>query len=262
MNWQPQTWHGNGHSMMVYRVGQGHAQPVFVWAHGWGQNAHCFLPLMHDMQGMGQHVMIDFPGFGQSPPPPQAWDVSQYADCVAEALNSAGINGPLVWVGHSFGCRVGVHVAAKKLLPLQHMFLLACPGLPYARPLIKQIKLSAKRIIMRAARVLPHNFPLRAWLREKLGSADYQQAGVMRPTLIKVLQDDLTSLVPRILCPTTLIYGDADIETPPAIGKKFCALRPKTRLHELQGYDHLTILTDARFQVSRIVRENVKGLVE
>ena len=78
-----------------------------VWAHGWGQDRRALSPLAEALSGQGSHLLLDFPGFGESPPPPDAWDTAAYADATAEVLATRPPAAKTIWVGHSFGCRVG-----------------------------------------------------------------------------------------------------------------------------------------------------------
>ena len=85
----------------------------FVWAHGWGQNRAALKPLAQSLFTVGTHDFIDFPGFGDSPKPATAWSTAEYADFMARWLGEKGTGKPVVWTGHSFGCRVGIQLAAR-----------------------------------------------------------------------------------------------------------------------------------------------------
>ena len=59
-----------------------------IWAHGWGQDRRAFLPLATSLARSAHHTLLDFPGFGDSPRPPEDWDTADYADAVAEWLGA------------------------------------------------------------------------------------------------------------------------------------------------------------------------------
>src|SRR6202035_3349320 len=59
---------------------------LLVWAHGWGQTHAALLPLAESMRAAAPSVMVDFPGFGESPLPPTPWGTADYADAIAEWL--------------------------------------------------------------------------------------------------------------------------------------------------------------------------------
>src|SRR4051812_22287767 len=73
-----------------------------IFGHGWGQSSVAFLPLADTLKPFAPSYLIDFPGFGQSPVPPQNWGTAEYADAVATWLKSLGPENR-IWVGHSFG---------------------------------------------------------------------------------------------------------------------------------------------------------------
>jgi pimeloyl-ACP methyl ester carboxylesterase len=56
-----------------------------------------------------------------------------------------------------------------------------------------------------------------------------------------------------------LIYGEQDRETPPEIGERLNALIPGSRLYLLRGFDHWTVLTEGRHQVTHRLAEFVEG---
>ena len=54
-----------------------------------------------------------------------------------------------------------------------------------------------------------------------MGSKDYKSAPpLLRETLVKVINEDLSLLLPNITAKTLLIYGKKDKEVPLYIGKK------------------------------------------
>ena len=61
--------------------------PLVLWAHGWGHTHANMLPLAQAMPRGTRSVLLDLPGFGAAPPPPDAWGTADYADGIAEWLN-------------------------------------------------------------------------------------------------------------------------------------------------------------------------------
>lgn len=82
-------------------------------------------------------------------------------------------------------------------------------------------------------------------LRSKRGSADYNSATpIMRQTLVRVVNEDLTSLLPEINVPSLLIWGTLDTATPISDGEAFERLIPDAGLVRIQGADHYSFLRD------------------
>ncbi len=59
-----------------------------IFGHGWGQSSAAFLPIAETLKAFAPSYLVDFPGFGQSPVPPQNWGTAEYADAVAAWMES------------------------------------------------------------------------------------------------------------------------------------------------------------------------------
>lgn len=230
--------------------------PRFVWAHGWGQSRRALSPLAEAFSGQGAHLLLDFPGFGQSGPPPDAWGTADYADATAELLAARPPAATTIWVGHSFGCRVGLQIAARHPESVSALFLIAGAGLPRQRSLGERVRLGARvrtfKALKRAAPVLGLD---EEKLRRRFGSKDYANAGAMRAVLAKVVSEDLSDLARQIACPVHLVYGETDTETPPEIGERLSRLIPNAKLTVLPRQDHHSVLTSGKHQVLKRLRD-------
>lgn len=68
---------------------------------------------------------------------------------------------------------------------------------------------------------------------------------------------DLTREIPRVACPTLLIWGDADPISSLAVGERLRALMPDARLHVVPGGGHDLVETRAG-EVAEIVRRHLE----
>lgn len=229
----------------------------FVWAHGWGQNRSAMKPLAQSLFAEGTHDFLDFPGFGTSPPPETAdkqaaWTTADYADAMNEWLATQATGKPVVWIGHSFGCRVGIQLAARHPATIDRMMLIAGAGLPRQRSLLEQAKFKGRVYGYKAMkRLAPLAGVSQDQLREKFGSADYKSAGALREILVNVVNEDLSGTASAITCPVHLVYGSLDTETPPNIGERLEKLIKRSNLAILDGLDHYTVLSEGRHQVAK-----------
>jgi len=230
--------------------------PRFVWAHGWGQSRRALAPLAEALSGQGTHMLLDFPGFGESPPPPEAWDTGDYADASAALVRARPQAFKTIWVGHSIGCRVGLQIAARHPDAVDGLFLIAGAGLPRQRGLAERARLSARvrtfKALKRAAPILGLDVEQ---LRQRFGSKDYASAGAMRDVLAKVVSEDLSEVARTISCPVHLVYGENDTETPPEIGERLSRLIPCAELTILPRHDHYSVLADGKHQVLKRLRD-------
>jgi pimeloyl-ACP methyl ester carboxylesterase len=168
--------------------------------------------------------------------------------------------GRRVWVGHSFGCRVGLQLAARHPQAVEALFLIAAAGLPPHRSLAARLKRVPRRAAFRLARAVTPEGPARDRLRERYGSTDYRTAGAMRPVLVRAVNEDLTEVARAVRCPVVLVHGDKDRESPPEIAERLHRLIAGSQLHLLRGFDHWTVLTDGRHQVTHLLGELLERL--
>lgn len=224
----------------------------FVWAHGWGQNRNAMRSLAESLLTIGTHDFIDFPGFGDSPKPVDPWGTADYADVASQWLDHNSTDKPVVWVGHSFGCRVGLQLASRHPNAINRMMLIAAAGLPRQRSAFEKTKLKGRIYGYKALkRLAPLVGISQAQLRSRFGSPDYQAAGSMRDILTNVVNEDLSEVATRITCPVHLVFGSRDTETPPDIGERLNSLIPDSQLAILDGQDHYTVLDEGRHQVAK-----------
>ncbi len=234
--------------------------PVIIWAHGWGHSHKSFKHFITSLHHYGRHIALDFPGFGQSPEPPDGWGTKEHADALASWMKETNMP-PVIWVGHSYGCRVGAQLAAHHPECVRAMVYIGGAGLRRPRPLPKRIYLYLR---IRLFKLLCHIVPdgaLKQRIMRFFGSADYNQtSGVMRRLFVRVVNEDLVEEAKKITCPVALIYGAEDTETPPSIGKKYNRLINNSELHLLEGQDHYSVLQGGRHRVIKIISDFITAL--
>jgi pimeloyl-ACP methyl ester carboxylesterase len=258
---KPEVVRVRGTDLALFHLeGDSAAGPVeLVWAHGWGQTHEALLPLAQAMRRFARSILIDFPGFGASPVPPAPWSTADYADAMAEWLDRLK-PAQRIWIAHSFGCRVGLQLAARHPATLGGLFLIAAAGLPPQRTLWARGRVTARGWGFRLARQFTREGPARDRLRARFGSADYRAAGPLRPILVKAVREDLTAVARAVRVPAVLVYGDQDRETPPEMGTRLNNLMPQSRLYVLRGFDHWSLLSDGRHLVIQRLGELVEQL--
>ena len=119
----------------------GDGPPTVLALHGWRRTHGDFSAVLAPPDGTSGErpgddgrpldaVAPDLPGFGATPAPAEAWGSSEYAACVAELLDDMA--GPVVVIGHSFGGRVAVQLAAARPEAVRALVLTGVPLLPPA----------------------------------------------------------------------------------------------------------------------------------
>lgn len=221
----------------LFGVAHGSGPASVLALHGWGRSAADFDAALAGLDA----VALDLPGFGATPPPPQAWGGAEYAAAVAPVLDEMAP--PVVVLGHSFGGRVAVHLAASRPplvagLVLAGVPLVRRPGAPARRPALAY---RAGRALHRRG-LLPEE-RMEA-LRRRYGSPDYRAAvGVMRAVHVRAVNETYEEQLAALACPVELVWGDDDVDVPPAVAEAARALLADASVRLVPGAGHLTPLT-------------------
>ena len=131
--------------------------------------------------------------------------------------------GPVVLVGHSFGGRVAIRLAARRLEQIRGLVLMGVPGLPEPGLSRRALRRSAIRLLRKFLRsIAPLTGPRPLdWHTRRFGSKDYLAAGPLRSILVRVVGEDLTESAKAIACPTLLLWGTDDQEAPTWLALKY-----------------------------------------
>ena len=202
--------------------------PRVLALHGWGRTRADWLPALG-----APALAADLPGFGASPPPPVAWGARDYAELLAPLLAGGG------WTvaGHSFGGRVAVHLAAGWPDLVDRLVLTGVPLL--RRPTTSKAPLGY-RIVKRAhALGLVSDARMEAEKRKR-GSEDYRNAtGVMRDTLVRLVNEDYREQVLATKAHVEMVWGARDSAAPLAMAQEAAQLFPSAELVVADGSGHL-----------------------
>ena len=212
----------------------GDGDPNILALHGWGRRGSDFAAVLEGLSG----IAPDLPGFGASPAPDEVIGAEAYADIVAGMLDF--FDRPPVLVGHSFGGRVAVCLAAKHPDRVGAMVL---SGVPLIRLETGRRPPVAYRVVRRLNRIgLISNERLEREKRSR-GSDDYRAtSGVMRDILVKVVNESYEGQLGRIRSHVHLIWGADDRDVPVSVAETADALLPDSTLEVLPGVGHLVPL--------------------
>ncbi len=191
--------------------------PSVLALHGWGRTRSDLLPVL------AAHAALipDLPGFGASPPPAVPWDSEAYAEFLAPLIEQ---NEPWTLVGHSFGGRVALRLAALRPDRVERLILTGVP-------LLRRHQQGRPPTAFKLAKTL-HRWGLvpdvavhRA--RNRYGSRDYRAAtGVMRDTLVRVVNEDYADVLPCLAMPVDLVWGANDTAAPLEMAREAVGLLP------------------------------------
>ena len=163
-------------------------------------------PIGDNFQDRFRITILDFPGFGESEEPKEAWTIEDYELMLEEFLKKVNVKKPIV-IGHSFGGRVAIRYSARN--PISKLVLFGSPCIRIQEELSLGVK------ILKKLKTLPGLNDLGEYMKKFIGSRDYKAASpIMRQTLVNVVNEDLSKFAREIEEPTLLIWGTNDTEAP------------------------------------------------
>lgn len=225
-------------------LGQG--EDTFVLLHGWGRSLDALRPLGDLLARDFRVVLLDLPGFGRSPLPFPAsnegggWSTLDYTEAVKSHLDSLGVK-ECILLGHSFGGRISSRLAARYPKFVKELILVGSHGLKRRRPLRQELRVRWIKLLSQGAKRIDGLFGSRLfahYLAPKFGSRDYKAAGDLKRTLVKSVNEDLSGEVSTIRCPTLLLWGKDDSETPLDLAYTFNRLIQGSQLKVLPLKGH------------------------
>lgn len=204
--------------------------PRVLALHGWGRRSSDFQSALGGLS----YLAPDLPGFGASPPPAEAIGSREYAAVLAPLLEELGERPVLV--GHSFGGRVAVHLVSMHPDRFTGLVLTGAPLFrltPQGKPaLLFRVSRWAGRLgLISEARM--------ERIRQRYGSSDYSAAtGVMRETLVRILNESYQNELAALDLPVLLLWGAEDEEASVATAERLAELISGAELQILDGVGH------------------------
>jgi pimeloyl-ACP methyl ester carboxylesterase len=208
----------------------GSSPPRVIALHGWGRSGVDFASILSGHDALAIHL----PGFPPASEPPSAWSTADYADHLAGALEGMA---PLVVVGHSFGGRVAVRLAARHPHLVRSLVLTGVPFTRVRPPKPVPLAFRAAKVL-HAKNLIPEATMER--YRRRYGSADYRAArGVMRDILVTTVAEDYLADAQSVNAPVIMVWGERDEPAPVAAAQKALEHFPHATLRVVPGAGHL-----------------------
>ncbi|TBN56088.1 alpha/beta hydrolase [Glaciihabitans arcticus] len=226
----------------------GATPPTVVALHGWMRTGADFAAIVSGLDAVSIHL----PGMGVTPEPPEAWGTERYAEAVADAIEGFG---PVILVGHSFGGRVAVRLAASRPNLVRGVVL---TGVPLVRLTAAKKPALGFRIVrsLAKAKLVPQSVLEKQ--RRKHGSADYLAArGVMRDILVRTVGENYDDDLRRLSTPVRMVWGENDTAAPADAGRAAAAMVRGARFRVVPGAGHLL---DGELRTA--VREELTAMIE
>lgn len=233
--------------LLTYYEIHGKGRPLVV-LHGWGSNLNSFAMILPELSKKYKIYLLDLPGFGKTQAPKTDWHVADYVLFVEEFLEKFNLH-KSHFLGHSFGARVLIKLAAQKPELCEKLILTGAAGIKPSKTL-KQHLLKAIAKTGKLFLSVPLLKKLKPYFQKKLyqfnGSDDYLQAGNLRQTFLNIINEDLTPFLNLIITPTLLIWGENDQDTPLSDAKKMQKIIPHSQLKIIPGAGHYAFIDQPR----------------
>lgn len=233
----------NGASVAYKFVDRG-SKSVVVFLHGWGRSGEDFKPFENLFENKSL-LILDFPPFGESEFDPSKWSIFSYANMVISLCESLEISS-CDFIGHSFGGRIAIIIAALKCSLVHSCILVDSAGLKPKRTIKYRYKVFKHKICKKFGKV------------SNSGSRDYQALSPEMKELFKnIVNTHLDEFCHLIKAKTLIIWGKDDKETPFYMAKRLNKKIENSRLEILENSGHFSFL-EKRLEFFCLVNDFLK----
>jgi pimeloyl-ACP methyl ester carboxylesterase len=236
------------------------------------QDDHRPLVFVHGLSGQWQNwlenlprfaasrrvVALDLPGFGLSPMPSDDISIEYYGRVVAELCDRLDLS-PAVLVGNSMGGFIAAEVAITRPEVVERLLLVSAAGVSQMQLMRSPAVALAKGGALLASsnvaqlRFVAQRPRLRHWVLSIVARypsrlhGDLLLEGFMKGTgkpgfeqaMLACLDYDFRERLPRIGCPTLVLWGEKDAIIPVADADRFVELVPGSRKIVLADTGHV-----------------------
>lgn len=225
-----------------------HAQSIterkktIVFLHGWGSNSTLWFSSTMPLIEKGYElIFIDLPGFGKSQTPQRPFYLDDYAQTISHFIQKLDVLNPFL-VGHSFGGKIGIRIASKKMTSLSGLILVDSSGLPHTS-FGTQTKIRIANTV-KPIMDLPFMQGIRSQLLHLSGSDDYIANPELRETFVNIIREHIEFELPKIKEKTLILWGgnDDNSYTPVSDVTVFHRLISEAQVHIIQEAGHYCFL--------------------
>jgi len=212
---------------------------ILVFLHGWGVDSKLWFSIVPELIKKNYSMyFLDLPGFGQSQVPNTVYDVDDYKKIVSEFIKKLGLKN-INLIGHSFGGRITIKLAAENPDFLEKIVLVDTAGIVTASRIKKITALIAKVI----SPIFKPSFmqPLRKKFYLLIGS-EYLENEKLSKIFSKVVSENLTRLLTLIKKPALILWGKNDNITPLYYGELMNKLIPKSKFVVFEKAGHFSFI--------------------
>lgn len=221
----------NGVKIFTRIAGEG---DPFLILHGWGASTDSWVEIQERLSKNFQVILLDFPGFGKSDFPPEAWGVQNYCEFVLDFTEKMGLE-KFNLLGHSFGGRVCIKLAAQFPEKIKKLILVDSAGIEFEKRISIRLRTRLASFMGIFKAVPGFKIGRKFFYKFIMRNTDYFEAmGIMKEVFKKVIAEDLTSWLGKISVPTLIVWGKKDKLTPIKNGY---LMKKKIKNSEIKVFD-------------------------
>lgn len=232
---------------------EGGRGPALILIHGQFGDHRDWQPVLERLAKRHRVIAVDLPGYGDSDKPDRAYDMAFYANVLQDLSNTLKVERANV-VGNSFGGQVAISFALTSPSRVGKLILADSGGFLkvsdaqrqfFAQRFSEEFLLGLTPETNRAL-FLPvvtnDSEAKRQYLdkqNEMLSRADYPAyARALSRNIRLALDTYLLDDLPRVQCPTLLLWGERDVVLPVSQAQQALPKLPKGELRTLPGCGH------------------------
>ena len=229
-----------------YKI-SGSGEKTAVMLQGWGTNIAIYDSVAAALNDEYRFIQFDFPGFGDSDEPHEAWNVDAYTAFFCKLMQALGVEKASL-IGHSYGGRVIIKLAASDDIPFEidKIVLIDAAGIVPDKTFKQKVNIKKYKLLKKFYfnKVVEALFPalVEEW-KSRQGSEDYRNASpIMKQCLVMAVNEDERHLMPAIKQETLLVWGNLDTATPIGDAHIMEKLIPNAGLVVLENTGHFSFL--------------------
>ena len=262
----------DGREVNYCELGEG---PAILFVHGLGASWQSWLEQLPEFAASHRVVAMDLPGFGYSESPSEDISIEYYARWTAEFMDVLGIESAAV-VGNSMGGFVSAELAIKFPARVQRLVFVSAAifwqNRRRAQPLVQLARMSdavvaralvratddiATRRRLRYAALATAGFRYPQYVSDELAHEMVRSArrtdGFL-PALQALAGYDLEEELPKISCPTLIVWGANDQLVSVKDAERLEDLIPDSRREVFERTGHVAMLERPE-RFNRLLRE-------
>ena len=252
-----------GSTTRYWTYGASDAPFTIVIAHGYRGEHHGIEPIIAQLPGI-RFISPDLPGFGESTPLTDVpHSVAGYAAWLTAFVDTLGLTGRAIILGHSFGTIVAANALADGLATPAVIMVnpIATSGLRGPRQLATKVTVAYYELASRLPEKVGHRLlnswfvvqfmsssmtksrerPLRRWIHNEHHTyfSRYANRDVVVEGFRASISTDVSAFAARITTPTLLVAAERDDITPVAAQFELERVIPNATLRVLADVGHL-----------------------